>query len=64
MSKRTFKTNLQIEILERFNQSGMTSYGIDNHEATKLLAEAVEKTNLSEKTVKVLSNIVYFYCLH
>lgn len=65
MSKRTIiqKTDSQIEILEKFYQSGMTSYGIDNHEARELLAEAVEETNLPEKTVKVFYDIVCQFLL-
>ena len=49
------KTNAQIEILQRFYDSGMTSYGKDHTEARKMLLEAVQEANLTECQVKVCS---------
>ena len=51
--KNTFKTEEQIRQLEEFYNAGMTSYGKDHTRALELLNQAVDKTKLTYKQVKV-----------
>ena len=51
--KRTVKTEEQIKVLKELRERGMTSYGKDHLEARLLIEEAVKKTSLTERQVKV-----------
>lgn len=53
VTKRTQKSQEQLDILEAMYDKGMTCYGRDNIGSLTLLREAVEQTGLTEIQVKV-----------